>query len=206
MPNAMYRDTERRMEEVAGAPARVDALADSAVDQRIWDLIQRLQKFHGLPPQKHLHHFYGTLAHTPGAFAAFLDLGIELSTGTALDPRSRELVILRVGWLLGGPYVWGEHVIIGRREGLSPDEIERVIKGSAADGWSDKERALLKAVEELHADAMVTDATWDGLAQHFDERQLVELPMLVGHYCMTIFVQNALRIRLNPHNMGLPAR
>ena len=202
----MYRDTRRRMEEVAGAPARIDALADSTVDQRIWDLIERLQKFHGLPPQKHLHHFYGTLAHTPDAFAAFLNLGTELSTGTALDPRSRELVILRVGWLLGGPYVWGEHVIIGRREGFSPDEIERVIHGSAADGWSDKERALLKAVEELHADAMIADATWAGLAQHFDERQLVELPMLVGHYYMTIFVQNALRIRLNPHNMGLPSR
>jgi alkylhydroperoxidase family enzyme len=202
----MYRDTERRMEEVAGAPARIDALADSMVDQRIWDLIERLQKFHGLPPQKHLHHFYGTLAHTPDAFAAFLDLGTELSTGTALDPRSRELVILRVGWLLGGPYVWGEHVIIGRREGLSPDEIERVIQGSAADGWSDKERALLKAVEELNADAMIADATWTELARYFHERQLVELPMLVGHYFQTIFVQNALRIRLNPHNMGLPSR
>jgi alkylhydroperoxidase family enzyme len=202
----MYRDTERRMEEVAGAPARIGALADSTVDQRIWDLIERLQKVHGLPPQKQLHHFYGTLAHTPGAFAAFLDLGTELSAGTALDPRSRELVILRVGWLLGGPYVWGEHVIIGRREGLSPVEIERVIQGSAAEGWSDKERALLRAVEELHADAMIADATWAGLAGHFDERQLVELPMLVGHYHLTIFVQNALRIRLNPHNTGLPSR
>jgi alkylhydroperoxidase family enzyme len=202
----MYRDPEQRMAEVTGAPARIDALEASALDQRIWDLIDRLQKFHGLPPQKHVHHFYGTLAHSPGAFAAFLDLGTQLATATALDARSRELAILRVGWLLGGPYVWGEHVIVGRREGLSPEEIERVTEGSVADGWSEKERALLAAVEELHAEAMITDATWADLARHFNERQLVELPMLVGHYHLTIFVQNALRIPLNPHNAGLPLR
>jgi alkylhydroperoxidase family enzyme len=202
----MYRDSEQRMEEVVGGAARIDALDDSALDQRIWDLVDRLQKFHGLPPQREIHHFYGTLAHTPGAFAAFLDLGTELSTASALDARSRELAILRVGWLLGGPYVWGEHVIVARREGLSPDEIERVIEGSPAEGWGDRERALLKGVEELHADAMISDATWADLAAHYDERQLVELPMLVGHYHLTIFVQNALRIRLNPHNAGLPSR
>jgi alkylhydroperoxidase family enzyme len=203
---AMYRNPDERMEEVVGGAARIDALDDSALDERIWSLIDRLQKFHGLPPQREIHHFYGTLARSPGAFAAFLDLGTELSTATALDARSRELVILRVGWLLGGPYVWGEHVKVARREGLSVEEIERVTKGSTSEGWSDRERALLKGVEELHADAMISDATWADLAAHYDERQLVELPMLVGHYHLTVFVQNALRIRLNPHNVGLPSR
>ena len=202
----MYRSSDQRMEEVTGAAARLEPLADADVDERTLDLIERLQKLHNLPPARQVHHFYATLARSPGVFAGFLNLGTELASDLAIAPRERELAILRVAWLCGGPYVWGEHVIVGRREGLSADEIERVTEGSAAEGWTDRERALLKGVEELHANAMIADATWDELATHFDERQLVELPMLVGHYHLTVFVQNSLRIPLNPRNGGLASR
>jgi alkylhydroperoxidase family enzyme len=140
---------------------------------------------------------------SPAVFASFLELGTELSSSATIPPRERELAILRVGWLCGAPYEWGEHVIVARRVGLSEEEIERVIEGSAAAGWTERERTLLRAVEELHVDAMIADATWADLARHFDERQLIELPMLVGHYHTTAFVQNALRIPLGPKNRGL---
>jgi alkylhydroperoxidase family enzyme len=202
----MFRNPEQRMEEIVSPPVRVEALEGSDFDQRTLDLIGRLQQLNGLPPQKVVHHFYGTLARSPNIFAAFLDLGTELMGGSAIEVRERELAILRTAWLCGGPYVWGEHVIAGKRAGLSTEEIERVIEGSAAAGWTAREGAVLRAAEELHADAMIADATWAELAIHFDERQLVELPILVGHYHLTIFVQNALRIPLNPHNPGLSSR
>jgi alkylhydroperoxidase family enzyme len=198
-----YRDSVLRTEEVVGSPARLDALTNTALDRRTRELIDRLHEMHGLTPREEVHDFFGTLARSPGIFAAFLDMGTELSSSSTIDPRLRELAILRVGWLCGGPYVWGEHVIVARRVGLSEEQIDRVTRGSAADGWGARERALLRAVEELHADAMITDATWAELAVHFDERQLIEVPMLVGHYHLTVFVQNALRIPLNPHNDGL---
>jgi alkylhydroperoxidase family enzyme len=202
----MYRDIAQRMEDVVGAPMRVPPLDDTALDARTQALVNRLQAFHGLPPQKKAHDFYGMLARSPGTFAAFLDMGTVLSTDSTIGGRERELAVLRVGWLCGGPFVWGEHVIVARREGITPEEIERVIEGSQADGWGAKDRALLAAVEELHTDAMIADATWAELSRHFDERQLVELLMLVGHYHLTVFVQNALRVRLNPYNEGLEAR
>ena len=137
--------------------------------------------------------------------SAFSGLGGYIRYGSKLDPRLRELAILRVGWLCGAPYEFGEHVVVAHRIGLTDGEIERVAAGSAAEGWTTRERAVLRAVEELHADAMIADGTWAELARHFDDRQLVELPMLVGHYHMTAFVQNALRIPLNAHNRGLAA-
>jgi 4-carboxymuconolactone decarboxylase len=199
----MYRDPSQRTADVIGAGQRIDPLPASAVDQRMLDVIERLRVMHGTPLNGKVHHFYGTLAHSPAVSACFLQLGTELSANSAIPPRERELAILRVGWLCGAPYEWGEHVLIARRIGLSEEEIARVAEGSDAPGWSGRERAILRAVEELHADAMISDASWADLADYFDQRQLLELPMLVGHYHLTAFVQNALRIPLSPRNRGL---
>lgn len=102
-------------------------------------------------------------------------------------------------------YQFGEHVVSGKRIGITGEEIERIKQGSAAEGWSEHDRALLKAAEELHADAMISDETWAALSAWLDERELIELLMIVGHYHITAFVQNSLRFRLNDYNSGLAA-
>jgi len=70
-----------------------------------------------------------------------------------------------------------------------------VIEGSFAAGWSEHEAALLRAVEEMIADHCMSDATWDTLARTYDEKQMLELPMLVGSYLMTALQQNSLKIQ-----------
>jgi 4-carboxymuconolactone decarboxylase len=199
----MYRDPFQRTADVLGDGQRIDPLPSAAVDQRMLDVIERLRVLHSTPLSGEVHDFYATLAHSPAVSVSFLELGTELSTNSTIPPRDRELAILRVGWLCGAPYEWGEHVLIARRIGLSEEEIARATQGAVAEGWTDRERALLRAVEELHIDAMISDASWADLAVHFDARQLIELPMLVGHYHLTAFVQNALRIPLSPRNRGL---
>jgi 4-carboxymuconolactone decarboxylase len=54
---------------------------------------------------------------------------------------------------------------------------------------------LLRATDELHADACIADDTWDALAARYDERQLIELPMLVGHYHLVAFTLNSLGVQ-----------
>ena len=123
-----------------------------------------------------------------------------------LPLRDRELAILRVGWLTQAPFEWGEHVTIGKQIGISDDEIARVKQGSSAPGWSDRERAIVAAVEELIGDAMISDETWAVLAEEFDERQLIELVMLVGQYQTVAYYQNSLRLPMRESNPGLAAR
>ena len=53
---------------------------------------------------------------------------------------------------------------------------------------------------------MVSDATWAALATRLDEKQLIELLMLVGHYHKVAFVQNSLRFSPREGNSGLSAR
>ena len=68
--------------------------------------------------------------------------------------------------------------------------------GPGAEGWSDRQRVLLTAVDELHRDGDLGDATWQALRRHLDERSAIELVMLAGHYEMLATFIAALRIPL----------
>ena len=81
-----------------------------------------------------------------------------------------------------------------------------MIQGSSAPGWSEHDAAILRAVEELMADHMVSDATWATLAKKFSEPQLIEFVTMVGQYVTTGYVQNSLRMRLAADNPGLTYR
>jgi 4-carboxymuconolactone decarboxylase len=61
-------------------------------------------------------------------------------------------------------------------------------------------------VEELLGNQMISDATWEALAQSWTERQLIEFPMMVGQYFATALQQNSLRVRLADENLGLRQR
>lgn len=147
-----------------------------------------------------------TMLRHPRLFAAHADIGIQLLGHGTLSPRLRELAVLRIGWLCRAPYEWGEHVHVAKSAGLTSAEIDRITEGAAAPGWDELERAVLTAVDELHGDAMISDATWAALAARLDERQLIELPILVGQYQTVAYYQNSLRLRLHEGNGGLGAR
>lgn len=66
------------------------------------------------------------MAKHPAIFHRQMEMGNVLFNGR-IPPRERELAVLRVSWLAGAPFEWGEHVEIGKRCGLSPPEIERVV-------------------------------------------------------------------------------
>jgi alkylhydroperoxidase family enzyme len=144
---------------------------------------------------------FRTLAHHPKLMKRWLVFGNHVLGHSTLPPRERELVILRIGWLCRAGYEWGQHVRIGRAAGLSDAEIERIPRGADAPGWSDLERALLRATDELHEDAFVSDATWAALSQHLDTRQLMDLVFTVGQYQLVSMALNTFGVQPEP---GLP--
>lgn len=202
----MQWDAGARTEQVLGQRERLPRLTEDDLDERHLAAIERLRVIYDYPEGTALSHFFATLANSPEFFAGYIGLGVTATEQSALPPRVREMAILRAGWLHGAPYMWGEHVHAVRGRLFTAAEIERITQGAQAEGWDDLDRMVLRAVEELHREAMISDATWEGLAVHLDARQLLELPILVGHYTMTAYLQNSLRIRLNSHNPGLTAR
>jgi alkylhydroperoxidase family enzyme len=140
---------------------------------------------------------FATLVRHPGLFRRWLPFAGKLLAGK-LPARDRELLILRTAWLCGAEYEWGQHKLIARTVEITDEEIERVKAGPAAEGWNESDAMLLRVADELHADAMISDATWRALASRYEERQLIEVPMLVGHYHMVAFALNSLGVQLEP--------
>jgi alkylhydroperoxidase family enzyme len=118
-------------------------------------------------------------------FRPWLRFASRLMPGGKLPRADAELVILRVAVLAPSEYEWGHHERIARRVGLDRAAIERVRDGADAAGWSPRQVAILRAVDELHAMRTLSDQAWDALtAAGLTETELIELPMLVGHYEM----------------------
>lgn len=138
---------------------------------------------------------FATLVRHPGLFRRWLPFGGKLLAGK-LPARDRELLILRTAQLCNAEYEWAQHRLIGLRAGISEQEIERVRDGGPADGWDEFDAALLRAADELHAQSEITQATWDTLATRYDETQLIEVPMVVGHYHLVAFTLNSLGVEL----------
>ena len=143
----------------------------------------------GRPP-----HVFTTLARHRGLFRRWLWFAGGLMPGGKLPRADTELVILRVAHNTGSEYEWGHHERLGGRAGLSAEEIERVRQGPDAPGWSPRQRLLLRAADEMHADGRIGDELWAQLAAELDEVLLIELCMLIGHYEMLAMTLNSLRV------------
>lgn len=138
---------------------------------------------------------FATLVRHPGLFRRWMPFGGKLLQGAKLAPRERELIILRTAWRCHASYEWGQHVAIGRTAGATDDEIKRVAQGPDAPGWSADDAALLRAVDELQDDHCISDATWAALSARLSEEQLIEVPMLSGHYAMLAGALNSLGVQ-----------
>ncbi|MDF5751677.1 carboxymuconolactone decarboxylase family protein [Spongiactinospora sp. TRM90649] len=145
-----------------------------------------------------------TWAHNPGLMKAQRPLQEYLLGGSTLPPRHRELAILRVTWLCGSEYAFGQHTLFGARAGLTPEEIARVPEGPSADGWTPFEAALLRAADELHADACVSGPTWEVLAETYDAATLIDLIAVIGRYWTVAATLNSIGLPLDPDRPGFP--
>lgn len=143
-------------------------------------------------------HIFTTLARNRGLFRRWLRFAGALMPGGKLPRSDSELLILRVADNCGSEYEWVQHERIALTAGLSRDDVQRVRQGPAAPGWSDRQRLLLQAADELHADRFISDSTWDGLRALLDDARLIELCMLVGHYEMLAMTLNSLAVEPDP--------
>lgn len=147
---------------------------------------------------------FTTLLNHPDLMQDWLAFGGHVLQDNSLPPRDRELLILRTGWLCRSEYEWSRHVPLGRQAGLNDADIERIIEGADAVGWRDEERLLLRAADELVADAFITDATWEKLEREYTTEQLMDIVFTVGQYNMVSMALNSFGVQLDSDVAGFP--
>lgn len=139
---------------------------------------------------------FRTLIRHPKLLKRWTVFGTHILNKSTLPDRERELAILRIGHLCRAGYEWAQHVRIGKEIGLTDQEIERIKKGSDAPGWSETDRAIIQATDELHTDFFISDTTWNELKKTYRDEQLMDLIFAVGNYTLVSMALNTLGVQL----------
>jgi len=134
------------------------------------------------------------LAHSPGGARAFSRLGGWIRFKAKLDPRLREMAILRVGVLAESDYEYSHHIKIGREFGLSDDDIAAVVDGPTSPLLGEVERLVVRSTDEATIDGAIAQATFDALAAHFDDELLVELTLIISFYNAVVRFLGSLQV------------
>jgi alkylhydroperoxidase family enzyme len=177
--------------------------------------VQPLQDGEGTPEQQELLeragrdrpplNIFRTLIHHPKLWRAWGRFGGHVLNDSTLPPREREILILRIGWLCQSEYEFGQHTRMGLDVGLSEAEIRRITEGPDAEGWDPFEATLLRAANELHADAFLSDATWAALGARYSTEQLMDAVFTVGQYTLVSMALNTLGVQREEGTAGFPA-
>lgn len=147
---------------------------------------------------------WSTCANAPRLCNAWLEFTDYLLRESSLPIRDRELLILRIGYLNQGAYEWAAHRGLALSVGISEDELKDITIGSSADSWSEWDSALLKAAEELHEAALVSEETWATLSRQYDKRQMMEVVFTVGQYNLVAMYLNSLGVQFEEDWIGFP--
>ena len=123
---------------------------------------------------------------------------------SAIPPREKQLVILRVNWLCHDDWMWGRHAPRAKGLGWTSEDIARIPKGPDAPGWTEWDRTLLQAVEEMHTDYFISDATWARLAAHYNVRQMLDFVLTVGQYHLNGMYLNSVGAPKEPGEPSMP--
>lgn len=145
---------------------------------------------------------FATLANHAKLAKRWLVFGNHVLSKSTLPERDREIAILRIGWRCQSAYEWGQHVIIGKRTGLTDEEIERVKAPSDTPGWNEHDRFLVKAADELKDDAFISDATWAGLKKTYSDQQMMDLVFTCGQYNLVSMALNSFGVQLDDDIRG----
>ena len=173
---------------------RLPPLAEADWDPEIRDTLAKMQD----PMSGRVMNVFRTLAHHPKALKRWLVFAVHVLTKSTLSGRDREIAILRIGWRCKAEYEWAQHLAVARRYGMTDEDFERIKLGPDAPGLPENESLLLRATDELHDQARISDATWAGLARHYGKEQLIDLVLAVGNYTLVSMALNTLRVQLDP--------
>jgi 4-carboxymuconolactone decarboxylase len=137
---------------------------------------------------------FTTLARHPKLLKRWQVFGNHVLAKSTLPARERELVILRTGFLCNSPYEFHQHTRIGLSAGLTAEEIAKLKQDASA--WTGPDAVLVRACDELHADQMISDTTWQTLRGRFDEQQLIDLVFAIGQYTLVSMALNTLGVQI----------
>lgn len=140
---------------------------------------------------------YKALLHSPQLAESWFGHLNAVRWGTTLHGRLRELIIIRVAFLVGAAYALRQHIPkLATAEGVSEETCKALSDWRSSALFSAAERAALEYTDAVTNSATVSDQVFAALAAHYDTRSILEITVLAATYNMHARVTNALQIDL----------
>lgn len=127
-------------------------------------------------------HLFTVLGRHRPLFRAFWLYSGQLLGRGKLALSDTELVILRVAHLRNSRYELQQHTRLARTRGVDNALQDRIFAGPDAEGLTERQRALLRAVDEFVIRRDMSDGTFAALSSHLDRQQVIEFCALAAHY------------------------
>jgi alkylhydroperoxidase family enzyme len=201
-----FMPTDLPKPKTAGRPStsrlitpRIQPIAISAMTPE-----QRTTAAAQIRPDGTIFNLYATLINHPKLYAPRARFGSYLQRDSMLDSETRELAIMRTAYNINAAYEWAHHVEYAKTAGLTDSQIADIARGPAASGWDERQRAVLRAADELRREAFVTDATWNTLGKYYDMKRRIEIVYTIGGYSMTGLAINSFGIQTEPGHPAMP--
>lgn len=152
-----------------------------------FDLSEAQPELAELVAQRRPLNIYRMLAHGGNVAVGFLRMGGAILRESEIDPRLRELVILRTGAWCDATYEMHQHKRLARSVGLPEEKIAAVVaidEDPAPGLFDERESVLLGFVDELVRDVKASDETFRRMCELFPYKQVVEVVLTTGFYMM----------------------
>ena len=157
------------------------------------ELSPEIRKTLGLLPPLNA---FRMIARAPANFQAFVDLAVSVLLKSEFDARKREIAVLRVAHRAGSRYVWTQHVTVGKRTGLSDEEIANIAADGAITSLDEEGNLLCRVADEITCDVRLSDEALEAIRARYGERQATELILCCSYFNMLARFLESTRVEL----------
>jgi 4-carboxymuconolactone decarboxylase len=147
-----------------------------------------------------------TFAHHPKLADLFSQFNIHLLSTNTLPVKQRQIAIMRTAWICKATYMWSSHLNTSIRCGLQPDMFQPIQVGADDSYFTEFERVVIRATEELVSDRKISNVSWRALMKEWNNQQMLDFLFTVGAYVTVAGVMRSTGVQRNPDLLELAAK
>jgi alkylhydroperoxidase family enzyme len=147
-----------------------------------------------------------TFAHHPKLAEVFSQFNIHLLSTSTLPVKQRQIAIMRTAWICKANYMWSSHLNTSVVCGLSPDMFRPIQVGADDPYFTEFERSVIRATEEIVRDHKISDTNWQALMAEWNNQQMLDFLFTVGAYVAIAGVMRSTGAQRTPDLLELAER
>ena len=137
---------------------------------------------------------FGVLCRHMPLLNAWTGFGLYTMRGSRVDPRLREVLILRTACNARSDYEWHQHRRIALRLGMTEAEVDAV-RGGAPTGDNTHD-LMISCADELAHDSRLSDMTWEKLVSAYGLEWTLDAVLTVGAYTALAMALNSADVQI----------